>query len=88
MFINQFDIISFVGVILTILIFTEVLQQIILILQLGDLNQHLSVCLMTIFQISLKSIKGGGTLVFAILHEFERRDVTLALSDVNIQAIT
>ena len=63
----RLDVISFACVVLAVFIFAEVLKQIFLALFFGYSNQHFSVSFMTVFQITLISIKGCGLFVFAFL---------------------
>ena len=58
----RLDVISFACVVLAVFIFAEVLKQIFLALFFGYSNQHFSVSFMTVFQITLISIKDKGTL--------------------------
>ena len=51
--------IPFTGIILAVFVLAKVLEQIFSALFLSDADQHLSVSLMTIFQITLISIKAN-----------------------------
>ena len=76
--------ISFTCVVITVFVFTKILKKIFLALYSGDTYQHFSVCYMTVFQITLESIEGDDILAIAFLDQLKRRDIALALSDVNI----
>ena len=79
--------IPLVGVILTILILAEVLQQIFLALQPRYLDEHLTVSLAAVLHIALKRVKRRRLLRVVLLHHLKRRDVAMALCDVHIQTV-
>ena len=85
---NQLDIVSFIRIVVTVFILAEVFEQIFLVLDLGDADEHFPVSDLTVLQETLVGIEGGRLLALLVLHQFEGRDIALALCDVNIQAVT
>ena len=85
--VDRMDVVHLVGVVVAVLVLAEVLEQILLALLLGDADEHLAVGGLAVLQVALVGVVGGGRLALLVLHQFEGRDITLALGDVDIQAV-
>ena len=80
--------ISFVRIVIAVFIFTEVLENILIILFLGDFDQHFAIGDTIVLHITLVGIIACRRFVFLVLHQLESRDIALALGDIDIEAIT
>ena len=76
--------ISFARIVITVFVFTKVLQKKFLILLTGNPDKYLSVSDTIVLQIALVSIKSSGLLVLAFLDQLERRYIAVTLSDIDI----
>ena len=83
----QPDGISLVGVILSVFVFTKVLEHEILALILGNLDEHLAVSYLAILQIALVGVIAYGLLGLAVFYQLKSGYLALALSYVDIQAV-
>ena len=81
------DVISLVGVVVAVFVFAEIFEQVFLASDPRDFDQHLPVGGTAIVHITLIGIERGGLLTVLVLDQFERRDVALALGDVDIQTV-
>ena len=81
------DVISLVGVVVAVLVLAEILEQVFLAPDPRDFDQHLPVGGTTVVHVTLVGIERGGLLAVLVLDQLERRDIALALSDVDVQTV-
>ena len=79
--------VSFTGIILAVLVFTEVLEQVFLFSLWRYADEHFTVGFLTVLKKVLEGIEGDGLLAIALLDELERGHITMALCDVDIQTV-
>ena len=79
--------IPLIGVVIAVLVLAEILEQIFLAPDSRDFDKNLSVCGTAVVHVTLVGIERGGLLAVLVLDQLERRDVALALGDVDIQTV-
>ena len=82
------DVISLVGVVVAVLVFAEIFEQVSLASDPRDFDQHLPVSGTAVVHVTLVGIERGGLFAVLVLDQLERRDIALALGDVDIQTVS